>query len=824
MSPRLRILYAEDNAFDADLTRSYFAEHAPDLELEIVGTGEQCLERLAQAAPDLLLLDHHLPDMEGLDVLRTLARSRALVPVVVVTGVGDEDLVVQALRLGASYYVPKLGDYLRGLPSLLRGVVAEHHEKDRQGHFATQPWRILYVEHVSSDIELTRQHFGEVAPLVELQVASTCAEALDLLARAPAYDALLIDLRMPDQSGLDFVREAKRRNLPLPPFVMLSGKGDEAAAIATLRLGASDYITKRNGYLDRLVYTVDRVIAHERLDRLNAQLEQELQARERIEADLRTQRVLLASQSEASVDGILSVDAGGRVIWYNRRFQEMWGVPTELMQERSDAALLRFAQSRLQDPDSFLTTVRRLYAERAARGRHELHLVDGRTFDRHSAPVTDENGTYLGRVWLFRDMSQERKLQASVAQADRLASMGMLAASVAHEINNPLSYVLHGLESLSDDLPKLCQGLCGGRADAGPRGEDGASASSIDATHALRALCDEALERVREALAGTRRIRAITRGLGAFSRVEQSAPEPVDVQVGIEHAIAMAFNELRHRARLVTDFSPVPPVLASEGKLAQVFLNLLINAAHAIEEGKVDENEVRVRTWAEGAWVCAAVSDTGRGILPAHQRQVFEPFFTTKGVGTGTGLGLSICRDLVTGFGGEISFESTPGKGTRFLVKLPGSPDRRVPTAHDSAEPSPGLPTARGRLLVIDDDDGVRCTIVRILQRDHEVVSASSGEEGRRLLETDQDFEVIFCDLMMPGTSGMDLHRWLLEQAPRVAERVVFVTGGAFTPGASSYLAQVDNPRIEKPFSSASLRRLANERVLWAREITGPKE
>jgi CheY-like chemotaxis protein len=260
----------------------------------------------------------------------------------------------------------------------------------------------------------------------------------------------------------------------------------------------------------------------------------------------------------------------------------------------------------------------------------------------------------------------------------------------------------------------------------------------------------------------------------------------------------------------------VPMVLGSDGKLAQVFLNLLINAAHAIEEGNVEHNEIRVRTWAEGDQVLAEVSDTGKGIAPEHHAKVFEPFFTTKGVGAGTGLGLSICSNLVKGFGGEISFTSEVGKGTHFVVRLPRVPVGWETHGHESQEPAPVRPRLRGRILVVDDEAGIRGAIVRMLGRDHEVIAVSSGEEAQVLLENDRRFDLIFCDLMMPRMSGMQLHAWLAQCEPSLADQVVFITGGAFTPGASEYLRKVGNLRVEKPFDTVAFKKTAEELVLAA--------
>jgi signal transduction histidine kinase len=283
MTSTIRVLYAEDNPQDVDQTRSHFAEYAPEFEFEIAETGRACLDRLKQAEFDLLLLDNRLPDMDGVEVLTELIHSRVQTPIAMITGVGDEDLVAKALRLGAINYVPKQGAYLDTLPELLHGVMAEHRRRMNLGLFVALPRRILYVEHHPMDIELTLQHFAEAAPHFLVDVVHSCNEALSQLEQQPAYDLVLVDLRMPDQTGLEFIRRAKRCHFPLPPFIVLSGKGDEATAIATLRLGAADYITKREGYLNQLVYTIEHAIAFDKLNRLEEELRVEIDERKRAE-------------------------------------------------------------------------------------------------------------------------------------------------------------------------------------------------------------------------------------------------------------------------------------------------------------------------------------------------------------------------------------------------------------------------------------------------------------------------------------------------------------------------------------------------------------
>lgn len=440
--------------------------------------------------------------------------------------------------------------------------------------------------------------------------------------------------------------------------------------------------------------------------------------------------------------------------------------------------------------------------------------------------VKDDTGRTVRTYGVNQDITEQKRaevererLRANLAQSDRLASMGMLAAGVAHEINNPLSYILFNLESLAGELPKLmnlmrrCHAALAERVGFAALGEVLGEEDKVFRPEVF----EDAIARLREALAGTQRIRGISRSLGTFSRVERTEVAPVEVNASIEHALTMAFNEIKYRARLVKDFSPVPPVLATDGKLAQVFLNLLVNAAHAIGEGHVEHNQIRVRTWLDGETVCAEVSDSGQGIAPEHQAHIFDPFFTTKGVGVGTGIGLSICRSIVTEFGGQIAFTTELGKGTRFLVKLPRLPAGwGKPQESRGAEPSPRA-SVKGRILVVDDEEGIRAIMARMLGGQHELVAVASGQEAQAVLKEDRRFDLLLFDLMMPRMSGMELHAWLREQDAGLADKVVFMTGGAFTPGSSDYLAKAKNARVEKPFDVDGFPRMVEQLVLAAR-------
>ena len=381
--------------------------------------------------------------------------------------------------------------------------------------------------------------------------------------------------------------------------------------------------------------------------------------------------------------------------------------------------------------------------------------------------------------------AERRKMEEQLLLSDRMASMGTLAAGVAHEINNPLACIMANLELAVMDVEERF-GL----------GAD------------LRDLRDE----LEDARSAAERIRNIVRDLKIFSRSHEEHTGPVDVPRVMDSTIRMAHNEIRHRARLVKDYGTTPAVEACESRLGQVFLNLIINAAHAIVEGHADGNEIRISTTTdEHGHVVISIADTGTGMPPDVLRRLFVPFFTTKPVGVGTGLGLSICHRIVAGFGGTIAVESEVGKGTTFRVSLPaarsGATEARPQAAVDTTA------RRRGRILVVDDEPMIARVIQRTLSAEHDVVAVAGAREALERVRAGDPFDIILCDLMMPQMTGMELHAELTELALEHADRVIFMTGGAFTPAARAFLGGVSNQKLEKPFNAVLLRALINGRI-----------
>jgi two-component system cell cycle sensor histidine kinase/response regulator CckA len=390
-------------------------------------------------------------------------------------------------------------------------------------------------------------------------------------------------------------------------------------------------------------------------------------------------------------------------------------------------------------------------------------------------------------------------------------------------------------------------------------------AETVEAAHAAPspAVCVELSAAIAEARDGAERVRKIVHGLRSFSRSEEEKRAPLALPGVLETAIRLTSNEVRHRAQLVRELGPVPLVVADDGRLTQVFINLLVNAAHAIPEGHSDDHRITVRTRRDDQGrAVAEIEDTGSGMPPEVQARVFDPFFTTKGVGSGTGLGLSICHGIICGLGGQISIESAPVRGTVVRVMLPAAPGVVEPVATppppaSSAIPasaaipaspaspaslaspaipespaipaspeSPAIPASpaitgqrRQRVMLVDDEPQVARTMERLLHRYYDITVALCGREAIEHIVSGTRFDAIVSDVMMPNMTGIELIEEIRRLAPDQAARLIFLSGGAFTAQAREQLDQLGVPQLEKPITARELRACV---MRVATEVEGP--
>jgi PAS domain S-box-containing protein len=390
-----------------------------------------------------------------------------------------------------------------------------------------------------------------------------------------------------------------------------------------------------------------------------------------------------------------------------------------------------------------------------------------------------------------RDVTERKAIQARLVEADRLAALGVLSAGIAHEINNPLAYLLLNLEYLSRELPNLARD-----------------------PNQLEVL----MLRVRDACHGAERVASIVRDLRTFARADDGVRGPVDVRVALEAALNIAGNEIKQKATLIRDYELVPPVEANPNRIEQVLLNLLLNAVQSLAPDAHDQ-KIRASLRSNAGQVEIVIEDTGSGIPEDLLGKIFDPFFTTKPVGVGTGLGLPICRSIVHGLGGEITVRSTPGQGSQFTVTLPAS-SGRVPEKIERPRPASVPPPKRGKILIVDDEISVARTLKALLENEHDLSLAENGSQALAAIAAAPagGFDIIMCDLMMPGMSGMELYETVRRDYPGLEQRMVFMTGGVSMDGARQFLATCENLTFEKPFDFERLRRTLRRLVEIAQQ------
>jgi PAS domain S-box-containing protein len=501
-------------------------------------------------------------------------------------------------------------------------------------------------------------------------------------------------------------------------------------------------------------------------DRLILAFVSDISARVRAAEALRTSEELFRRLAEGAPDAIvISVD--GVIAYANHETARMLGY------EPSDLVGLSLAT--ILEPDEVAPMIERM------RRRHGGQNIGPREYRAHrkdGSPITVEISAsaimFQGRPALLavgRDVEERVRRQAEVIRADRMAAVGALAAGVAHEVNNPLTYVILQLDRLRARL---------GRSLVDPRDREACEAMLADA------------------LDGSQRVAQIVRDLLWFAREDNGGRVPIDVREAIDTAVKLATSALRHRATLVRDVGEVPAVAGNAARLTQVFLNLVVNAAQSFPRDAPDDNHVWIDVRTRGDRVVIDISDDGPGIPDALARRVFEPFFTTKP--GGTGLGLSISRSIVEDGGGAIELLPRPGGGTLMRVSLPawvGDGGRAATPVAVSAAP-------QSRILVVDDDAILARAVAAALGERHQVGVASTGQVALDRIDLD-DHAVVVCDLAMPGMSGVELARRVVAERPAYHGRFLFITGGAVPQELAAQIEELGGAIVAKPFDLAEL-------------------
>ncbi|MDQ3032340.1 MAG: ATP-binding protein [Myxococcota bacterium] len=505
----------------------------------------------------------------------------------------------------------------------------------------------------------------------------------------------------------------------------------------------------------------------------------------------------MAYESSDSLERVSSCRPG------DLRITRAWSIDEEppdlercsmLVLEQSDlgpATIARVQSFATAGPDLLVVVL-----PRGAPAALEIALREAGAFD------VVEDGPELDRAiartvamarHVLRLHAERTKLTAGLAHNERLSAIGLLAAGVGHEINNPSTAILANAERLRSELESLL------------------SRPRLQQAEVLQHRASEWLEGLGDCIAASRRITSIVRALNVFSRRsdENARAEPAILNEDIATVLRLVGKEVRFQAHVELELDPdLPYVVAPPHAMTQVITNLVVNALQALEAKEYDQRRLRVTTSHDEDTVFLEVADNGLGIPADTIARIFDPFFTTKEVGVGTGLGLSITRELVRRAGGEIFVESEPGFGSCFRVVLP-----RPARVESRPRPLSAAPPGHGRLrvLIVDDDEMLLRAITNSLAEDFECTSVASGKAALELVQKAERFDVLLSDVVMPGMDGLRLYQQLADIDPALAERTVFFSGGLRSQTLEHAIVGTGRPLIAKPISMRDLARRLRE-------------
>ncbi len=466
---------------------------------------------------------------------------------------------------------------------------------------------------------------------------------------------------------------------------------------------------------------------------------------------------------ESFFDGVALTDQDGMIVDLNAAMADMFALM------RADTLGRRLVTTiSIADPEGVAREVSQAVAATGT-WRSTLQIGSDAYFDLLAFPLRTDRGEQAGLAWVFRDVTEKQRMAVQIAHLDRLVSLGTLSAGIAHEINNPLTFILGNAEHLRELI--------------------------ADGKEPPAEVVDDIVD-------GAERIATIVRDLKVFARAEVSAtPRGFEPRAAIELAVKLAGSTTRSLATIVTSIESTRLVKAVESRLVQILVNLLINAAQSMPGNRTD-GTITIRSWDQGDGVGISVADTGIGMSPEVVARVFDPFFTTK-AHVGTGLGLSVCYGLISGMGGQIALSSIENEGTTASLWLPAANSEAAwkPAPHPTSQPQ-----SRLRILVIDDEPLVRSCTMRLLAG-HDVTAVDGYRAAvERLVVRRESYDVILCDLTMPDGTGMDLHARLVHERPEIVPCVIYVTGETSSSLSAEFLSGVSNRHLLKPVSREILR------------------
>lgn len=796
MSQNIRILLIEDNPGDARLLRELLKEiKSGQFELAHADHLAAGLELLAQESFDILLLDLGLPDSNGLDTLTQTQSQAPHVPVILLTGLDDEALALEAMRGGAQDYLLKGELDSRMLARTIRYAI-ERKRGQEELHRRNRELALLNQIIASSAAGLDSEALLEVAcrelaktfnlPKVAARLINQKKNESVVVAeyRAGHLPAMLNTTTSITQDALlQYLLKNKRPlavddtspGLQLKPFKdLLRQRGIASLLILPLIISEQVIGCLALESIEARHFSTEEIsLAWSVADQITGAL-----ARVR----LNKERQLLSTAVEQIAESIVITDANGAIMYVNPAFERVTGYNKEEVIGQNPNIL----KSDQQDDEFYQKLWSTITAGQVWQGRFTNRKKDGSLYTEEATitPVRDENGTIVNYVGAKRDITRELKLEEQYHQSQKMEAIGQLTGGVAHDFNNLLT-VINGFTELM-------------RAQLSPH--------------------DPLVETIDKVLEAGERASDLVRQLLAFSRKQILEPKVLNLNDIVTNIDKMLQRVIGENIDLQMRLSPsLWSVKVDPTQMEQIIVNLAVNSRDAMPDGGqltietanvvLDEAYASEHMDVEpGNYVMLAVSDTGVGMSPGVKKRIFEPFFTTKEGGKGSGLGLATVFGIVQQHGGTVWCYSEPGAGATFKIYLPqADAPAQTYAPPPAAKGGAQLPTGHETILLVEDDDGVRELTRRILQRQgYTILEAHNGQEALMLsLRYSGPIHLLLTDVIMPGVSGKAVVEQISQQQPDI--KTLYMSGytdeaiahhGVLEPGAAF---------LQKPFSPKTL-------------------
>jgi len=694
MVGKLRFLHIEDNPLDAELVEAELRSEWPDCHYALICSEKELYDTLGEGAFDVILADFSLPGFDGLAAMSILKQQSPDTPFLFVTGTMGEEAAIETLKSGATDYVLKLNlsKLIPAINRALRDCRAEAERKRYEQQFKRNYERLEIMQeinlyHASSVQELLDFSLDKVIALSESSFGyiyhydeDKCQFTLNSWSKDVMAACSVAEPQTNYQlEKTGFWGEVVRQRKP----VMLN----DFEASHPLKKGYPEGHVHLSRFLSIPVFYNDRIVAvvgvankiepYDQDDVIRLTLTMDgiwkVANRMKLEEQISQANKEWQNTFDSIRDSIALIDSEQRIIRCNQATRRV------LRQEFTDIInqpcwkLFHGIDTPIPDCPMVKTRIS-LRSETATIQHHDRWLeisVD---------PILSDSGVLTGAVHIVRDVTERKKteesfleMQAQLMQQDKLATIGQLAAGVAHEINNPMGFVGSNMVTLRKYVEKYNHYIDGLEQEI-KSSSSGALPEPVQTLrrslkldymiHDINALLDENIE-------GIERVERIVHDLSTFSRSASSISDSADLNSCLESTVNILMNEIKYSAVLIREYGELPEVQCNAQQINQVFMNLLINALHAIQDKGEELGEIVVRSWGDDDNAFVSVYDTGCGIPAVNMPKIFDAFFTTKEIGKGTGLGLSISLDIIRRHGGEIMVKSEVGIGSTFTIRLP---------------------------------------------------------------------------------------------------------------------------------------------------------